>query len=102
MSVLGVVLTALGGLAAWLRYRVVDNGRRHLTRMRILVRWASARPDQMERVQRLAARLGVLVAGDVARRRVAYDVLSAFDVLQHTLGLVLQQKVAGPDLDRRT
>lgn len=94
MSVLGVILTAIGGLFAWLRYRMADNGRRHLTRMRTLVRWAANRDDQRDRAQMIAARLGMTVAGEVAQRKFAYDVLSAFEVLQHTLSLVLSGKAA--------
>lgn len=92
MSVLGIVLTAVGGLLAWLRYRMADNGRRHLSRMQVLVRWASSRPGEAERVKQLAALIGIHIARDVARRRVAYDVLGALEVLQRTLGLVLADK----------
>lgn len=92
MSVLGVVLTAVGGFFAWLRYRLADNGRRHLSRMQVLVRWATSRPDEAARVTRIAGLLGIRVASDVSQRKVAYDVLSAIEILQKTLGLVLETR----------
>ena len=90
MSLLGVVLTAVGGLIAWLHFRIADNGRRYLTRMQILVRRAAQNPQEADRIRVIATRLSIRFAGEVAARRIAHDVLDAFEVMQRTLGLWLE------------
>ncbi|MBW4656589.1 MAG: hypothetical protein KME20_26630 [Kaiparowitsia implicata GSE-PSE-MK54-09C] len=85
MSVLGIILTAFGALIAWLRYRIADNGRRYLTRMRVLVKRASRNPHEIDRVRTIATRLSIRFAQEVAARRIAQDVLNAYEVMQRTL-----------------
>lgn len=94
ISVFGLLLTAMGALAAWIRYRIADNGRRYLTRMQMLVHRAARRPQDADRIRIVATRLSLRFAEEVAARRIAHDVLSAYEVLQKTLDTWLARQAS--------
>lgn len=92
ISALGLIGTVLGALFAMVHFRMRDNGRRHLGRMRRVLQSASilSPPETLARARLIAARILQAAARDIAADRADERIIQAL-MLHHDALLLLTQ-----------